>query len=141
MSAQVKIDQLIPAWSALADLVDPGPIRDEDHYDRMIALLNTVLEATRGQDEHPLDGLIDILVHWIEQYEQIHYPPKDVPPREVLRFLMDSHGLTQSDLPELGSQGVVSEILAGKRRLNTRQIARLTARFGVSADVFIEPAA
>jgi HTH-type transcriptional regulator/antitoxin HigA len=28
---------------------------------------------------------------------------------------MDEHELTQSDLPEIGSQGVVSEILSGKR--------------------------
>jgi len=35
---------------------------------------------------------------------------------------------------------VVSEILAGRRMLNTRQIAALVTRFGVSADVFIESA-
>jgi HTH-type transcriptional regulator/antitoxin HigA len=36
----------------------------------------------------------------------------------------------------LGSQGVVSEILSGKRELNTRQIAALADRFGVSPAVF-----
>ncbi len=30
-------------------------------------------------------------------------------------YLMEEHGLRQSDLPEIGSQGVVSEILNGKR--------------------------
>ena len=50
---------------------------------------------------------------------------------------MDEHGLTQSDLPEIGSQGVVSEVLNGKRDLNVRQIRALAARFGVSAAVFI----
>jgi len=35
---------------------------------------------------------------------------------------MDQHGLTQSDLPEIGSQGVVSEILSGKRELNARRL-------------------
>ena len=53
---------------------------------------------------------------------------------------MEQHGLSQSDLPEIGSQGVVSETLAGRRMLNARQIAALVARFGVSADLFIEPA-
>jgi HTH-type transcriptional regulator/antitoxin HigA len=56
---------------------------------------------------------------------------------DVLRFLMEEHGLTQSDLPEVGSQGVVSEILAGKRALNVRQIRVLGARFRVSPAVFI----
>ena len=55
----------------------------------------------------------------------------------VLRFLMQQHGLRQSDLPEIGSQGVVSEVLADKRELNARQIRRLARRFGVSPAVFV----
>jgi HTH-type transcriptional regulator/antitoxin HigA len=51
---------------------------------------------------------------------------------------MDEHGLTQSDLSEVGSQGVVSEILSHKRQLNGRQIKALSKRFGVSASVFLE---
>jgi HTH-type transcriptional regulator/antitoxin HigA len=50
---------------------------------------------------------------------------------------MDEHALTQSDLPEVGSQGVVSEILSGKRSMNVRQAKALAARFNVSPAVFI----
>ncbi|MFW0859011.1 MAG: helix-turn-helix domain-containing protein [Dehalococcoidia bacterium] len=50
---------------------------------------------------------------------------------------MDEHGLTQSELPEIGSQGVVSEILSGKRELNVRHIHALAKRFHVSPAVFI----
>ncbi len=50
---------------------------------------------------------------------------------------MDEHGLTQSELPEIGSQGVVSEILNGKRELNARQIRALGMKFKVSAAVFV----
>ena len=56
---------------------------------------------------------------------------------EVLRFFMAEHNLTQSGLPEVGSQGVVSEILRGKRDLNVRQIRALSKRFGVSPSVFV----
>jgi len=41
---------------------------------------------------------------------------------DALNALMEEHGLKQSDLSEIGSQGVVSEILSGKRQLNVRQI-------------------
>jgi len=51
---------------------------------------------------------------------------------------MEAHGLTQSELPEIGSQGVMSEILSGERELNIRQIRHLAKRFGVSPAVFIE---
>jgi HTH-type transcriptional regulator/antitoxin HigA len=53
----------------------------------------------------------------------------------VLASLMDEHGLRQSDLPEIGSQGVVSEVLAGKRQLNLRQVRALAARFSVPMEM------
>jgi HTH-type transcriptional regulator/antitoxin HigA len=56
---------------------------------------------------------------------------------EMLQFFMEEHGLAQSDLPEIGSQGVVSEILSGKRKLNLRQVRALAERFHVSPTVFI----
>ena len=49
---------------------------------------------------------------------------------------MEEHGLSQSELPEVGSQGVVSEVLNGKRELNTRQIEALSLRFHLSPAVF-----
>jgi HTH-type transcriptional regulator/antitoxin HigA len=45
--------------------------------------------------------------------------------------------LKQSDLPEIGSRGVLSEILSGKRQLNIRQLKLLSQRFKVSPAVFI----
>jgi HTH-type transcriptional regulator/antitoxin HigA len=50
---------------------------------------------------------------------------------------MQEHGLKQSDLKEIGSQGVVSEILTGKRTLNLEQIKKISSRFQVSPLVFI----
>ena len=52
--------------------------------------------------------------------------------------LMDQHGLTQSELAqELGSQGVVSEILRGKRAMNLRQMRALANRFSVPVTAFV----
>ena len=44
---------------------------------------------------------------------------------------MDQHGLRQSDLPEVGAQSVVSDVLHGRRRLNLRQVKALAQRFAV----------
>jgi len=55
----------------------------------------------------------------------------------ALKFLMDQHGIKQGELQEIGSQGVVSEILAGKRELNIRQVRALATRFGVSVATFV----
>lgn len=45
--------------------------------------------------------------------------------------------LKQSDLGHIASQGVMSEILNGKRKLNVRQIKLLAAQFGVDLSTFI----
>jgi HTH-type transcriptional regulator/antitoxin HigA len=50
---------------------------------------------------------------------------------------MQEHCLKQKDMTELGSPGVISEILSGKRELNKRQIKALSVRFGCSPAVFI----
>ncbi|MBL1275808.1 MAG: helix-turn-helix domain-containing protein [Ectothiorhodospiraceae bacterium] len=56
----------------------------------------------------------------------------------MLRYLMEERGIKQTDLPEIGTQSVVSEVLSGKRVLNVRHISRLSARFGVPAGLFID---
>lgn len=56
---------------------------------------------------------------------------------DALRYLMQEHGLRQSDLPEIGGQGVVSDSLTGKRELNLHQVKVLSQRFGISPATFI----
>lgn len=56
---------------------------------------------------------------------------------EALRYLMQRDNLRQVDLPELGSQGVVSELLSGRLGFNVRQTKALAERSGVSAALFL----
>lgn len=122
------------AWS----LVDKGlSIRTEADYNKAVEVLNTLLDEVGDNESHPLFNFLEVLGTLIESYEEDHVKIPDVPGREVLKFLMEEHGLTQNDLPEIGSQGVVSEVLHGKRELNTRQIKGLSERFKVSPAVFI----
>jgi HTH-type transcriptional regulator/antitoxin HigA len=65
------------------------------------------------------------------------HPLPDVTSVQALKFLIEQHGINQCDLHEIGSQGVVSEILAGKRELNIRQVRALSERFGVSPATFV----
>jgi HTH-type transcriptional regulator/antitoxin HigA len=73
----------------------------------------------------------------IETYESQHVNEIDGNPIDTLNSLMEEHGLKQSDISEIGSQGVVSEILSGRRQLNVRQIKILSKRFRVSPAVFV----
>jgi HTH-type transcriptional regulator/antitoxin HigA len=128
------LENLQTDWEALAPSL---VIRNEKEYDAAVKRLNELLDEIRTNEKHPLYTLLDTLGTLIQVYEEEHYPIPEVSGVDVMRFLMEEHGLTQSSLPEIGSQGVVSEILNGKRKLNVRQIRALAGRFKVSAAVFV----
>ena len=101
-----------------------------------MALLDRLLDDIGEDASHPLFGFLEVLGTLVESYESDHVEIKGATGQAVLSFLMEEHGLTQSDLPEVGSQGVVSEILHGRRELNTRQINALSERFHISPAAF-----
>ena len=109
---------------------------DEDDYDALVSAIDELLEITGDDESHPLMSLVDIMGDWIEEWDRTHHPMAKASGEEVLGYMMREHGLTQSDLPGVGTQSVVSEILSGKRKLNLRQIRWLAERFNVPIDVF-----
>ena len=121
-------------WTAISPLLS---IRNEPEYDLAVELLTRLLDEVGADEQHPLYTLLDTLGTLIHAYEEQHHPMPECSGVDVLRFLMDEHGLTQSDLSEVGSQGVISDILRGKRVLNVRQIRALAKRFRVSPAVFV----
>jgi HTH-type transcriptional regulator/antitoxin HigA len=74
----------------------------------------------------------------IAAYEQGKWPHRSPSTAELIRHLMDQHGLTRADMvPILGTPSRVSEVLAGKKELSMAMVQRLRARFRVPADVLI----
>jgi HTH-type transcriptional regulator/antitoxin HigA len=130
----IAIKELEKSWSILQSVLT---IKTEKDYDRAVARLDELLDKVGTNEEHPLYDLLDTLGTVIHVYEEEHYKIPDVSGKEMLQHFMEEHELNQSDLPEVGSQGVVSEILAGKRELNVRQIQALAKRFKVRPGVFL----
>ncbi|MGO9602937.1 MAG: helix-turn-helix domain-containing protein [Candidatus Binataceae bacterium] len=112
-------------------------IRTEREYEAAVARLNVLVDEIGDNPKNPRYRLIETLSVLVEAYDREHHRLPEASGIEVLRFLMEEHGLTQKDLPEIGSQGVVSEVLAGRRSLNVRQIQALAARFGVEPGAFL----
>lgn len=137
MNAPIDVKQLLPIWEQFRAATDIAPIRDEAHCARMTDMLEALLDETQGDEAHPAMGLVDIVGELIADYEAAQHPLPQTTGVQALKFLMEQHGLKQSDLPEIGSQGVVSEILRGKRDLNMRQVRALSARFQVSPASFV----
>lgn len=119
-------------------------IKKRETHARALKILTKLSELVR-QEEVDAKGKKDILSYMdalgllVEDYEKKTFKANldDISGRDILKFLMEEHSLKQSDLEnELGSQSVASEILSGKRRLNSQQILALSKRFGVSPSAF-----
>lgn len=135
--ATLNIREITAHYRALDAKVPLRPVRNRKDYARAVSAISALLDAGAADESHPLAGLAATLGELIGDYEARHFPLPEVSGRAMLRFLMEQHGLTQSELPEIGSQGVVSEILSGKRELNVRQVRALARRFGVAAHAFL----
>lgn len=126
--------QIKRSWTTISPLLS---IQSEQKYDEAVGRLNGLIDEVGTDEHHPLYSLLDTLGTVIHAYEDEHYSMPKCRGGDSLQFLMDEHNLTQSGLPEVGSQGVVSEIIRGKRELNVRQIRSLVKRFKVSPAAFI----
>ncbi len=109
----------------------------EDEYLALVKTLDSLVDEVGDNQDHKLAPVMETIGNLIENYENQAYKIKEASPVDTLKYLMNEHDLKQSDLKEIGSQGVVSEILTGKRTLNIEQIKKISNRFHVSPLVFI----
>lgn len=123
-------------YSALLTKFPPKVIRTEKENEVYTEILYDLdrRSKTLTAAERELAELLTLL---IEDFEEKRYPLPRAKPLEVLRFLMDQHGLKQKDLVDVfGTPSIVSEVLSGKRELNKDHIKRLSERFHVSPELF-----
>ncbi len=132
--SNLKKNEILKAWPLISPIV--SVLHTEEQYENAVKVLDELMEKVGEDENHPLASLMEILGTLIENYENLNFPEVPSDPVGVLHFLMKEHGLKQGDLSEIGSQGVVSEILRRKRELNVRQIKSLCRRFNVSPAVF-----
>ena len=131
------IAEITAHFQALSSIIPLHTICTEHDYDKEVEVLNQRLDAGAANEDHDLADLAHTLGALISEYDDAHDLMQNVSPLAMLRFLMDQHHLTQSGMPEIGTQGVVSEVMSGKRDLNVRQIKALSARFDVPPSAFV----
>ena len=130
----IQLKEIERVWPEIQNVFSVP--HNEKDYNKLVSLLDVLIDEVGDNESHPLASLMETIGTLIETYEAHNIPEIKGNPIDTLKALMEEHGLIQSDLSEIGSQGVVSEILTGKRQLNIRQIKILSKRFDVSPAVF-----
>ena len=124
------------AYTQLLALYQPKIIKTEEENDRAIALAEELEHRTNRTLEE--DTILELLVTLIEKFEAEHYPIPEGTPHQMLLHLMEASGIKQENLVGvIGSRGVVSEVVNGKRSISKAQAKALAAMFSVDVGLFI----
>ena len=133
----IAVQPLAAAWGNLHTLIPFFPIRDEQQYEQAAEALNSLLDIVGDDESHPLYDLTDTLGMLLFAYEEQHFSKPAAVVADVLRFLMQEHCLTAADLPEIGSESFLLDILAGKQSLSIDHVKALSRRFHVAVETFL----
>jgi HTH-type transcriptional regulator/antitoxin HigA len=119
----------------MSHLVAVRPIRTEEDFDAAVERITDLMPAEEGTRE--FDEL-QVLASLVTEYERRVRPVPDATPVEILRFVMEDRGLTESDLAlYFGTEPSLAEFLSGERELTVQQIRRLGTNLGIPAAALI----
>ncbi len=130
-----QLENISKAWPAVKAIFSVP--HSEKEYQALVKTLDNLIDEVGNDQNHKLAPVMETIGNLIKNYETQEYKINASSPIDALKYLMQEHGLKQSDLKEIGSQGVVSEILTGKRTLNIEQVKKISNKFHVSPLVFI----
>ena len=125
------------SYVELLEQVVPRPIETEEEAARYTRIIDALVDQPQPltEDQHDFIALLSLL---LEAWEAGQQDWPDVPPREIVRALIEDNGLRQRDLvgPVFPTQGIASEVLSGKRKLTYNFVQKLSTFFHVSPEIF-----
>ena len=116
------------------------PLRSDADLKQAGAVLDDLVgrpDLSSGERDY-MEGLARFIRDY--EVEHIRHRLKKLKPIELLKHLMEENNMNTSELGYvLGSRGLASEVLNGKRGLSKTLIAKLSRRFGVDPVLFLQP--
>ncbi len=112
------------------------PLRTEAELDTAIRVIDMLIDLkcrTKAEDDY-----LDVLSDLVEAYETIHYPDEPVSDADMLQSRIDDWRVSQVEVAKKTgiAESTISEVLAGKRKLNRAQIGKLARYFHVAPGAF-----
>lgn len=124
------------AYAYLLTEFQPKAIVTEEENERALATVEKLMAVKERTPEQT--AFLELLVALIEKFEDEHYQLNASTPQSILQHLMEVRELEQSDLVGIiGSSGVVSEVINGKRGISKAQAKALGEFFHVSPTLFL----
>src|ERR1700720_433830 len=98
--------------------------------DAELSRARALVDRLWGSDDAADMARLQAQARLIAAYEESKWPRRPPSTAELIRHLMDQHGLTRADMiPILGTPSRVSEVLRGKKELSMAMVQRLRPTF------------
>jgi len=116
----------------------PRPIHNERDHARALRQIDTIMrrgpKLPRAESE-----LVEVLATLIENYESVAHPTPQVSPADRLAHLIVARGLTNAEVAAATGipRSTITNVITGRRKLSTANVARLADYFDVPAGDFI----
>ncbi len=136
----IHVMKLPGRFDALVHLMAPRAIGDDENYQGTMEMIDRLMandKLTNGQSVY-----LETLIQLVRAYEAQHHAidTSDLSGLDSLRHLMHENDMNASDLARLlgvhASMG--SKILKGERSLTVHHLKKLSSRFKVSPEIFID---
>lgn len=119
-------------YTELVGLCMPRPLHDEVDYRNATAVLDAMAGFELNADQ---EDYFEAIATFVEKYEADHHAIDEakMTPVELIRSLVDEHGMSESDLGRLlGDRSLGHRILTGERELSKAHIRTLAEHFALN---------
>jgi HTH-type transcriptional regulator/antitoxin HigA len=136
--AKIQFVDLPKDYTALCRVFLPRLIRDAVDYANVAEVADAM---ALWQDDFTTDqeDYFDLLCSLMEEYDAANVKWPKVKGLDVLKHLLEEHGLAAADLSRIlgGSRNLGAMILRGERNLTLPHVRKLAAHFKVGAQAFV----
>jgi len=125
-------DDVPKTYAELVALRMPRPLHDEQDYHNTLSVLDAMAGFEMNADQA---DYFEAISTFVQKYEAEHHAidARVLTPMEILRALIDEHGMSDSDLGRLlGDRSLGHRILTGERELSKAHIRALADHFALN---------
>jgi HTH-type transcriptional regulator/antitoxin HigA len=141
MSIRTRTGKLRDVYFDLIRQLPLRPIRSEEALEEAIHMIDSLVDREKLLQEEK--DYLEVLSDLVERYEAEVHVIDPVSDDVLLRHLLEAKQVTQSEVARRTGIAVstISEVLAGKRALNRKQIGKLVDYFRIGPEAFAFSAA
>lgn len=136
---KLRFADLPKDYAALCRVFLPRPVRDQADYDNTWEIIEAMVlwDAEFSPDQ---EDYFELLCTLLEAWDKAHVAWRKVGGLEMLRHLVEEHGLSGADLSRIlgaSSRHLGPMILRGEREITAAHARALGKHFALSPGVFV----